>query len=528
MNQYANLYDARRKAIIVAKAHHVSRVESQNPYVTALPEKRNEEELIIDCTRPPGLPPSDEFAKLTKDVQLDLLTKLETTRIYLPYYIFIETIIDRALTQSYERRTSIICKSPIEYTFKDKDKKTRHHCIINEIGDAPTGFALLGKSGCGKTTGLNNVIRKYPRVIIHNPGTMQQHIQIPILDVQMTENSNFHGLYQAIGRRLDRILENTNRNYENLLSKKGINLSVKFHILCNLIEVFHIGMLIIDEIELISTSKVKEGTLETIMTLANQTGIAIGVVGTEDAFAKLFYEQRINRRMGELITADDYCSHKSRTKSILYSLYNYLPGNIQLDEDCINAYYTASGGIIAYIIKIFTYVAKEVYEQIAKNETPKITPKLIHNITKKHLSSKLFLDKISIKNTVIEDEAYSNNTIRNLLGVNTEETTTNNTSIELPEICHTDRMYKKINDIVKSAIHAFTNNKYTEEKIDSALFKIMKKNPDVTLQEAISGTIIELKEAEKKEKKQKQALLNMQALKNNMIIADIQPKTTKE
>ena len=78
MNQYANLYDARRKAIIVAKAHHVSRVESQNPYVTALPEKRNEEELIIDCTRPPGLPPSDEFAKLTKDVQLDLLTKLET------------------------------------------------------------------------------------------------------------------------------------------------------------------------------------------------------------------------------------------------------------------------------------------------------------------------------------------------------------------------------------------------------------------------------------------------------------------
>lgn len=520
-NQYADLYNKEHKCILSAEARHVPRMDSQNPYITALPPARAGNELVLDCTIFPGLPDKESYRQLTGDEKLRCLEKLNKARIYLPYYVTIEDAVDRALVESYERRVSVKTNSPhLQYTQNDEALQTCRYSEITEMSDAPTGFALLGQSGCGKTTGINNVLRKYPKYIIHQPGTMEQHIQIPILLVHMSENNNFHGLYQRIGYQIDKTLGNTASAYENELGRKGDSLSVKFNKLQKIINIFNIGILIIDEIELIDISHTKEGTLETFLSLSNLTGIAIGVIGTEDAFGKLFKRPRTTRRIGELINADSYCSSKPKVKAILSTLYQYLPEEESLDEACVNAYYTESGGVIAYITKIFVYVAKELAKQKSKNKSATTTPKLIHTISKQKLAGKKILDRQIDR--IVEDEEYSDATLRMLVGKNDTDT---DTQPDSPEIIRADRM-PTLRNIVKSAIHAFPGYTYTDEEIESALKSIITKVPENNIQAAITATLVELnrQNERKQKKKNKKALedatiLNLQKLKDSLPVS---------
>ncbi len=518
MNQYSDLIDPKRNLILSAPARHISRVDTDNIFVTALPQKRNMMELVEECSKSPGLPPLASFDKLTYDEKIAVIQKLGYARIYLPYYSILEDLVDRALVNSYERRAVIESKLPKNYTYQDTDMSTYQISDINELSDAPSGFSLIGASGCGKSTGINNVLRKYPKIIIHNPGTLHQFVQIPVLCIHMSENNNFHGLYQRIGWTIDRILGNTSCAYENELGRKGDTLAVKFNKLCNIIRVFNIGLLIVDEIELISISKTKEGSLETFMSLSNITGIAVGVIGTEDAYAKLFHHPRITRRIGDLINADSYCSSKGCIKSILNTMYTYLPNPSLPTDDCIDAFYQESNGVIAYISKIFTAVATEIIQLQSKCKKSDITPELIKRVSKKCIAGRYVFDKNNKENRIIEDEEYSIATARKLME-------SNNEPLELPETPQVDRM-PSVRNVVKEAFHAFYGNKYADEAIESALRKIINNVPENNVQAIITATLAELKrreeaknKREEKKKQQEQALVDLQQLKKSLPVS---------
>ena len=520
-NQYESLYNKKRKCIPSAEACYIPRLDTENPYATALPPVRDTVELFRACTNFPGLPPTEQFVKLEEKEQLSLINKLSRATVCLPYYSKIEKSVDRALVESYEKRVCIESQRPYrQYTFQDVTQDSYQHMEITEMSDAPTGFCLLGRSGCGKTTGINIVLRKYPKCIIHNPNTMQQSVQIPILAIQMPENSNFHGLYLQIGKQIDATLGNNLRIYENLFSRSRDSLSTKFNRLCDLIRVFNIGMLIVDEIELIQVNHVKEGTLETFMSLTNQTGITVGVIGTEDAFGKLFRHPRTTRRLGDLINADDYCSSKNNIQKILRTLYTYLPEQIELTEECLNAYYIESGGTIAYISKIFVGVTKEVYHLKAQNKPATITPELIIRVAKRCLAGKQVFDKNCPENRIIEDDEYSQAIMREFLGKKENEE-----EFPVPATPREDYM-PTLRNIVKMAIHAFPNSTYTDEEIESALHAVTKKVPDDDTQAVIRATFIELKRREEskikkiaKKEQEKQSLVDLEALKKSLPVS---------
>ena len=521
-NQYANFYDNKLKCIPMAEASYIPCLNTDNRYITALPPVRDTKELFRNCTNTsfPGLPPEEEFKQLTEKEQLVIINRLNKATICLPYYPTIEESIDRCLTDSYERRVSIESQRPYrQYTFRDDTQDCYQRMEITEMSNAPTGFCLLGRSGCGKTTGVNIVLRKYPRVIVHNPDTLQQTVQIPVLLVHMSENNNFNGLYRCIGRQIDLALQNTNSIYENELGKSRDSLSVKFSKFCNLIRVFHIGMLIIDEIELIDTTHTKEGTLETFMSLSNQTGIAIGAIGTEDAFSKLFRHPRATRRLGDLISADNYCSSLNNIKRILQTLYAYLPEKAELTNDCLDAYYKESNGTIAYLTKIFVGVIKETIKLKSKKKPNEITPTLIAKVAKKCLAGKQFMDRNCPENIIIEDEEYSQNLIRELLSKKNEE------GYEVPAPPKIDYM-PTLNNIVKMAIHAFPDTNYSDEDIESSLHTVLNKIPDNNTQAAITATFIELKRRAEakikrnaKKKQQEKSVVDLHALKASLPVS---------
>ena len=521
INQYEDLYDEESQLIPYAEARYINIPGYTNPLITALPSTRSWEKVISDNTESPGLPTKDEFLKYHPETQIHLLGKLKNCRVCLPFYQNIETVINQTIIESYEKRTSRMDDKPSrDYIFKDETVKTCQRSIIKGMGNAPTGFSLIGKSGCGKTIGVKNALRKYPRIIIHNPGTMQQYIQIPILYIEMPVNTNFHGVYEAIGKRLDDYLGN-NYVYEKEFTRKGDDLSRKFFKLCHIIENFNIGLLIIDEIEHISKN-VKEDSLETFLSLTNETGIATGVIGTKEAFSQLFYKPRVARRMGQLINADNYCSSIKSISKVLIVLYSYLPYSIELNEECINTYYDESEGIISYILLIYYYVAINVATQLSKGKQPNITPKTIKRLAKEYLSNKKICDKNLQKYKFVEDEAYTDETIRMLMGSNKNDITEEKLQ-EIPQSTKPDYV-----DSIKAAIHAFTENKFTDKEIETAIINITKDKNYNNLSEIISATYAELKRkqenAEKRKKKkdqQEESLVDLKKFKESLPIANI-------
>lgn len=521
MNQYADLIDPVRKQIMSADARYISRIDTDNPYMLALPVVRSKKEIAYDCTQYPGLPPVETYQQMSIENKLSVLQKLKNARIYLPYYASIEDAVDNALVDSYEHRVYLRSKRAIgQYTQDDATVPAYQYSEINEMSDVPCGFSIIGRSGCGKSTGINNVLRKYPRFIVHKPGTMEQHVQIPILLVETPLNSNFHDLYRQIGKALDKILGNASYVYRNELGRKGDDLATKFDKLCDIINIFHIGLLILDEIEHIDKKHIKSGTMDTFMSLSNRTGISVAAIGTKDAYEKLFDEERITRRMGNLINADSYCSSEEQVDAILNTLYSYLPEPCALTAPCLDTFYKESNGVIARIIKIFVEVAKKTAQLKNKGKSSEVTPKIIINASKKVLTAERYQEDGYLAD-YSEDNNYSEAAERKLENSSNKSNEPVN-STEPPKVNND----LTIRNFVKLAIHGIPGCNYTDQEIESALHKVMSNAPENDVSAVLSATITELERRKKakvnkavKKEQQNRAVADLQKLKDDMCIS---------
>ncbi len=99
-------------------------------------------------------------------------------------------------------------------------------------------------------------------------------------------------------------VDNSEVSYETVIEKTR-SLGGKADKVRDLIEKFSIGIIVFDEIQLINFNSSKENSIEGLMTLANKTKVAMGVVGTEDAFAMMFKKLRTGRRLGESIIGNE-------------------------------------------------------------------------------------------------------------------------------------------------------------------------------------------------------------------------------
>lgn len=460
--RYYDHFNTETEKIAICEARYIDRVDTTNPYITALPRKRSVQDLLKDFRFVPPLVSHDEFNKLSFDDQITKIESLQYIRMYLPYYEKIEKAVDRALRDSYTRRASVSSNRPYgEYTFQDENVKTFRHSEVKGDGNAPSGFAVIGQSGCGKSTGIKGVLTKYPACIIHKPGTTEQHVQIPVISIEMVKNGNFHSIYSEIGRKIDEALDNNSQIYETELGRKGDTLGTKFSKLCRLIRILHIGLIVVDEIQRISKKKIKEETLETFMSLSNNTGVAVAVIGTEEAYEQLFFTPRTARRLSPLINGDKYCSDIKSIENILNILYFYLPDKITLNDECLEAYYRESHGIIDYILKIFVCVATELVESKQKKKNVTLNAKMIIKYAKDIVPS----NKNGAHQIIVEDEKLATETVRmlherNQTGCNAEPTIAN---------------------VVKCTLLTIFNDKFTDTQFEKALNKAIKNvgNKDI-------------------------------------------------
>ena len=132
----------------------------------------------------------------------------------------------------------------------DTNVETNRVLLGDAANAAYCGFSMIGKSGCGKSTSLNDLLAHYPQVIIHWDEDGRPFVQILYIVVNCTKKSNFRALYENIGEAIDKALGNVKPVYKlELTCRSKDNLGVVNNKLRNIIERLCIGMIILDEFQ---------------------------------------------------------------------------------------------------------------------------------------------------------------------------------------------------------------------------------------------------------------------------------------
>lgn len=376
-----------------------------NPYIEALPLPRSNDELNLAATKELENYNHDEEIKKPVYQQILSILKLRELRFPLPMNFELEQNCYNVLVLSYRARKMFRDEDiSLAYEASNKHQATDGILIGQDADAANAGITMLGYSGCGKSSALKTLFSNYPQFIIHEGQGLNRYPQIVYLVVQCPPHSNFRGLYKNIGRAIDRALGNVRPVYEKELDAgyRG-NLSQFTDKVRALIEQFSIGIIIFDEIQNLDFNTSLENSFESILELINQTKVAFGVVGTEDAYRMLFAGNlRQSRRLGTEIHADKYCQDKKLFSIIVNKLFSYqwFDELVKPTNDIIDALYTCSHGIIDQLIGIYIFMN---IDYVRAKKKAIIDSDYVYKTAARHytgmqsiFSDKTFLDKESL------------------------------------------------------------------------------------------------------------------------------------
>ena len=383
----------------------VNPLHSGNPFIEALP-------FPIDIAKNAqpytyNIPFNrNQIENASDSAKLQTISILQSIRFPLPFTPDLEYEMYRALCESYASRHQFYDpNAPLKILAFNRDEITYGKLIANQSSASVRGFALIGNSGSGKSSAIDMLVSHYPQVIDH-PSSSAKIRQIVYLVVNCPPNSNFQQLYVSIAAEIDKALGLTNNYWEDKVARVS-GLDKKYTIIKRLIEAYGVGIIIFDEIQQLAFKGINSNTFESLLTLSNETKVAIAAVGTEDALNKMFPNERTARRVGSFIDASAYCYNIEFFTILVRNLCNYywFDKPLILSNDVIQALYKYSNGIIAHLITIYTYMNVEYVKAKVK---PDIDVNFINTIVNRHFSG---LNKLMAQNRKQKTGALTRNDI---------------------------------------------------------------------------------------------------------------------
>ena len=247
-------------------------------------------------------------------------------------------------------------------------------------GDGGTGLALLGIGGTGKTCAITTMLSHWQQVIVHKmpQGTFTQVVW---LKIEPSGNNDLSSLFINFGKALDDALGNKIPVYTKLIQKKQKN-GEKAELIAELIRIFSIGMLIIDEIQRLKFERNRAESFENLMTITNNSKVAMLVAGTEEAYGMIFNKYYTLRRIGDKISTTMFCRDRKYFDAIVASIMSInwfrTPQNLN-DQSLLDAMYIATSGTIDRIINVWKNIQLDYIHLTEKQKTSfEITPAFIH------------------------------------------------------------------------------------------------------------------------------------------------------
>ena len=242
-----------------------------NPLIEALKPKASQETVMEAFSNYPEL---DEHIRQHPDplVREEYTVRLKNLRQPLPLYYKCFRAIEDAIKAGYSAKNPLSPTTAqyLHYPIDEKPEIEPYSGYFEPKGD---GITLIGKSGVGKSSMLEQVLNYFPNVIVHdnyNGQVMEHKNQIVWLKVDCPNNSSVRDLCEEILTMLDQAIGNKRTKPELTIGKLTRQIEQK-------IKANFLGILVIDEMQRLEFKRTggENNLLNFLHSLVNKLGVPL-------------------------------------------------------------------------------------------------------------------------------------------------------------------------------------------------------------------------------------------------------------
>ncbi len=376
-----NLYDdidIFENSIVPAEYRRVAGYED-NPDVCAIPRCPTAQEIIDNCTVPlHGYDPA-KSGTLKSYEKKEQIVDLQHVSCVLGVHAKTAAAINRVLLESYKGRK--IGVALVDDNERNLGKNVHSEIISekNELSGRTDGFLVTGVTGSGKSMAISLSCAMYPQVIRHSFDQCI-YIQIPIIRVTSMVG-NLSEIYRSIAAKIDKLLNCGNAHLSKI--KTG-NLGKAATYIKKWISLYHIGLLIIDEVQFFAFGRQKT-SFENIIGITEDTGIAFGLIGNNETLDEIFAMPRIKSRVIKNCFSADITEARDRRlfEEAVKDLWKYQWGEspIPLTKEILSELIYQS----VYNIALLKAIIVEVQHSLLQNKDAKVDRSFIQSVVSRNL-----------------------------------------------------------------------------------------------------------------------------------------------
>ena len=278
----------------------------------------------------------------TNDKSTRLIALSELYNIYIPSRMS-EEIYSKlylALLRSLNKKDTINAVRQANENYKAVHQKSYQGII-----GGSDSFTIIGCSGIGKSSAISRAVD----LITDKSFVEFNNTKIcPVMVVQCPFDSSVKGLAFEILRNIDDVLET--KYYSNALRSHATT-DVLIGIISQ-VSLYHIGLLIIDEIQNVASSKNGKTFINALTQLINNSGVSICMVGTPEC--KVFFEQQLQlarRSMGLEYTPLQYDYYFENFCRTVFR-FQYTRYQTELEAVILERLYEYSGGLVSLVVSL--------------------------------------------------------------------------------------------------------------------------------------------------------------------------------
>ncbi len=264
-----------------------------NPLIEALPPIMTTKQVKQDLSGQVKLEPSDIYADGTRRVHI-ISQLLDNFFQPLSSHLQLETKLSIMLRQGYVGRN--LSDGSLNTHLQNGYERVMTGDLavfrFNHVKSTAHSFSLIGCSGSGKSSTLDRILSTYPQAIFHEK---YNFTQIVYLKVDCPHDGSLKQLCIHFFEEIDKVL---NTDYKRKYALKRHTVETLMALMSQIANVHAIGILVIDEIQHLSTSKSGgiEKMLNFFVTLVNVIGLPVVLVGTPKARTIFEMDLRSARR----------------------------------------------------------------------------------------------------------------------------------------------------------------------------------------------------------------------------------------
>lgn len=353
-----------------------------NPLIEALPPVHSLMEAAKLITVMPEF--DDKEIEFDEELRIQIIQRLFQFYMPLENHTSLERKISAVIRQGYINRNPLT-KDNVVYMNNSYKALMEGKIYVSTINSSKStqGFTIIGISGTGKSTGVERVLNKYPKVIRHQMynGSPLTITQIPWMHLECPFDGSIKGLCLQILSELDGLLGTS-----HFARHGGKSIDYLIQIISHQFRLHNVGLLVIDEIQHLSF--IKGGgarkMLDFFVHLINSVGVPVILIGTSKAAPVLRGELRKARRgtgLGYM-----FWDRMKKDEAWDYFIeemwkYQWTKKYVPISEEFKNKLYEESQGILDFVIKIFALAQiKAILEG-----SEEITIELIESVVEKDL-----------------------------------------------------------------------------------------------------------------------------------------------